>query len=275
MRQLHYVILVSLLAASSLAEAQKNCSVFTPEDVEELINNETLTVVVDYSLCQSVALTSGTVLVNYTCDGTSCINNAGGALVDVKCVDGEWKLAVYNDRLTSDRLGFLRQRKPADLSCGGECVDAETFDSYPMNPPDNLAYNDTTHCLRKYCTHRFCGHVARAIPARPSLCVYTAHQSSKDCARTAGFNARMRNKDSARATHAIIMRSLFRFLFTLSLSYTKYILVGSKIFLCVHSGLSGQMLAAKDLTLWLNPTCLSSKMLHKTIDRFPVFSFMC
>ena len=150
MRQLHYVILVSLLAASSLAEAQKNCSVLTTEDVEELVNNETVTVVVDYSLCQSVALTSGTVLVNYTCDGTSCKNNAGGALVDVKCVDGEWKLAVYNDSLTSDYLGFLRQRMlMPDLNCGGECVDAETFASYPMNPPDNLAYNDMTHCLRK------------------------------------------------------------------------------------------------------------------------------
>ena len=146
MRQLHYVILVSLLAASSLAEAQKNCSVLTPGTV--LISNRTFVAVVDYSLCQSVALTSGTVLVNYNCDGTSCKNNAGDALVDVKCVNGEWKLAFYNESLTSDDAGYIRTLTP-DLNCGGECVDRETFASYPTNPPDNLAFNDATHCLRK------------------------------------------------------------------------------------------------------------------------------
>ncbi|CAI8013545.1 hypothetical protein GBAR_LOCUS8571, partial [Geodia barretti] len=157
MRQLHYtlaVILASLLPASSVAAS--SCPNFTKELLEDLLSNEArkITIANDETLCDndqqltSDAERAATVIIEYSCSGEDCVVTGHDyALVDIRCIDGIWNEESFAPR-QSDLYGLVSTGGIIPNSCA-DCIDMTTLMNrdYPRNPPGNLDYNETTHCL--------------------------------------------------------------------------------------------------------------------------------
>ena len=98
-------------------------------------------------LCNSYAYDKLTVLCLYDrCNETSCVQNPVSVVLDIVCRDGVWELTHY-ERVAANAYSIIWTE---DRNCT-DCVDVELFESrqYPINPPDRLAYSQTTHCLSK------------------------------------------------------------------------------------------------------------------------------
>ena len=169
MRQLHYtlaVILASLLAASSVAAS--SCPNFTNELLEDTLSNEArkITIASYVTLCDNGRQPTpdtvpmeraATVIIEYNCSG-----NCDYALVDIRCIDGIWNEESFSTR-QSNGLGFhnlygLARSGGINQTCA-DCIDMTTLmdRDYPSNPPGNLDYNETTHCLGKFYLRRKTG----------------------------------------------------------------------------------------------------------------------
>ena len=212
MRQLHYtlaVILASLLAASSVAAS--SCPNFTKELLEDLLSNEArkITIANNRTLCDNEQqLTSDTerattVIIEYNCSGDCVVTGHDYALVDIRCIDGIWNEESFAPR-QSDLYGLVSTGGIIPNSCA-DCIDMTTLmnRNYPTNPPGNLDYNETTHCLSKFYLRR-----------------NTVRTMTRGCDT---IDIRMRVK--LHNIYYTTQRNLCMFLFTHV--YTKHILVGS------------------------------------------------
>ena len=168
MRQLHYtlaVILASLLAGSSVAAS--SCPNFTNELLEDTLSNEArkITIASYVTLCDNGQQPTpdtvpmeraATVIIDiYNCSG-----NCDYALIDIRCIDGIWNEESFSTR-QSNGLGFrnlygLAHSGGVLYNTCADCIDMTTLMNrdYPSNPPGNLDYNETTHCLGKFYLRR-------------------------------------------------------------------------------------------------------------------------
>ena len=124
------------------------CSAPSPVSLSSIVastyNDTGLEIVIRRNeiICNSYAYDKLTVLCLYDrCNETSSMQNTESVVLDIICRDGVWELTRY------ERFAYTTI---STENCT-DCVAVELFESrqYPINPPDRLAYNQTTHCLSK------------------------------------------------------------------------------------------------------------------------------
>ena len=143
-------ILVLLLVLG--VETQSECSDPSPAELVELVSSyytdpgRILSVQESKILCNSYSSGTMTLLALYNWCNETCDTFA--ETLDIKCIDGEWTL-TRNERLETEMYSTIPS---TDINCT-ECIDVETYLSrnYPIYPPGSIEYNQTSHCLCKYC----------------------------------------------------------------------------------------------------------------------------
>ena len=148
------VIAASLIQATCL-EAQGNCTALTSEwlsgAIKRLRAPDDFDLVIEIRgskiLCNSHDYNKRTVLSLYShCNETLCSPETESVILDVTCAEGMWELTHYS-RMSNETYYTIS----TDNANCSDCLDVDLFHSrnYPMNPPDNLVYNEMTHCLCK------------------------------------------------------------------------------------------------------------------------------